>query len=414
MGRHGTFLLSLLLLAAALAWAGRARAEFRGDEIHDRRWNYSSRYFFKVLSFRMPWRWDEAWRAAGSGYRIELGSVMTDAFYIAQEAKLSHQSADWLRFGFLYSQAEDFDTRFKRHRIDIEFPAWPRLTPSIFTEVDPFKEWIDLGLGVTGTVPGIYRGTAAFTLVDAVFNRKAKAGRYEKPPFTVAHESHFVVIPERVVVGWSATVDLPLVLDLLPTEEMVVRFRRTRLALFAKAQWDPGWEFRFETGAEWMRRKRNFDLLLSAPDARTQRFRRDAGHARMEVTKLWTHPGGFEETITLGFQWIQMQEIWRYPHDPIEDRRLWKRDFCFYGSWRHRLSGPLYGRVHLLFGTLEHDDKYTNQPLSRHEKYHPFASRVGYSVGFWFPPGMDIAAFVYFVPDLAMFGGGGVNAILVF
>jgi hypothetical protein len=349
-----------------------------------------------------------------TGYRIELGSVLTDEFFINHEAKLGHRAADWLRFRFQYTEGEDFDTRFKRHRIDIEFPAWPRLVPGVYSEIDPFKEWIDVGLAVTGSLPGLYHGTARFTLVDAVYNRKGKGGRYEKLPFTFAHESHLEVVPGKAVVGLRATVDFPLVFDLVPTEEMVVRFRRTRLTVFAKVQWDRGWEFRFETGAEWMRRKRNFDLLLPGPDARTQRFRRDAGSARVEVVKVWTHPGAFEETITVGFQWIQIQEIQRYPHDPIEDRTLWKRDFAFYGSWRHRLYGPLYGKVHLLFGTLHHDDHYTNQPLVYHEKTHLFAAKVGWSLGFWFPPGVDIAIFAFFEPDVAEFGGGGVNAMLVF
>ncbi|MHC4780553.1 MAG: hypothetical protein ACYTFG_18430 [Planctomycetota bacterium] len=404
---------ALLLVAAGMFWgAAPASAQFSGDEIHDRTWNYSSRYFFKVLSFRMPWRWEDTWRSAESGYLIELGSVLTDEFFIRQEAKITQRPADWLRVRFHYKQAEDFDSRFRKHRVDLEYPVWDRLFPAVFTEVDPFKEWIDLGLKLHGSLPGLYRGSVGLTLVDAVYNRKAKEGKYGILPLALEHESHFVVVPNRFVVSLSTSNDFPLLLD-LPSESMEVRFCRNRLAMFAGVQLDQGWEFRIEVSAEWMRRFRNFDKYTPL-DPRTQRFRRDAGHGRVEVVRIWTRSDRFSETITAGFQWLQILETWMYANDHVEDRRLWKRDFVFYGSWKHRLWSPVYGRVKVLFGTLEHDDHYTNQAVRNHEKNHPFAAKIGYFVGFQFAPGVDIAMFAHFEADVVEFGGGGVTAIIVF
>lgn len=94
---------ALTILALLAAFPAGAGAQFRGDEAEDRNWDYSPRYFFEVLSFRMPWRWERTWESRDDGYRIELGSVDTDEFWVRQEARLRRPLAEGIaiRFSFL-------------------------------------------------------------------------------------------------------------------------------------------------------------------------------------------------------------------------------------------------------------------------------------------------------------------------
>jgi hypothetical protein len=411
------------LAAVGVLCPQRARAEFRGDEIEDRTWNYSSRYFFKVLVFEMPWRWEGVWRGEENGYRIELGSVMTDEFYIYQEAKLAQVPANWLRLGFRYYQEEDFDARFQRHRIEAEFFPHGQVRPGVYAEVDPFKEWLDVGAKVHGLLPNLWEGWLALTLVDAVYNRKGAEGTYEKVPITLAHASRVFLIPGHLSVDLACTLDLPLTLD-LPDDGFVFRFQRSRWSAGVAAEWKPGWELRFRIGAEWAYKKRNYEAY-TPPDPKTNRFDRDAGFARVEAVRFWKRPEGFEEGFTAGFRWFQLFERWRYPHMAVNDRRLWKRDFVGYGTARLIVSSPLYMEGKIFVGRLEHLDHYTHQPDLGRERYYPCAVRIGYFLGFWFAHGVEIVPFLYVEgrferTDAGIFvfatefGGGGVNAIITF
>jgi len=412
-------------LLFACLWASPALAEFHPDDVSDRNWDYSARYFFDAFSFRAPLRWDAEWERAENGYRIELGSVVTDEFYILQHAKLTQHPADWLSVRFRYRQTEDFDARTQRHAVGVGFQALPRLRIEPFTELDPFKEWIDLGLRLHGLAPGLGEGNLSFTIVDAVYNRKAKQGIYRKRPYSLSHDSVFFIVPDRVWMGLDVSVDFPLVLE-LPDDGLLFRFRRTRASLLTVAELSPGLELRLEAGAEWTRKHRNYDLFsASGPDARTVSFDRQAGWGRIEGARVSKKPDGFEEVYTAGLRWMQLFERWRYAHAQTEDRILWKRDFVLYGSARRLLSDPLYIKTALFAGRVEHDDHFVNHNADDYHRFHPACLRLGLYLGLWFGPGLDITPFFYldgYSTKLTTggygfrfeFGGGGVNAVLAF
>lgn len=411
------------LVLAVLGAAGPAFAQFRGDEIDDRDWDYSSRYFLEVFSFEMPLRWDAWWEGAGNGYRIELGSVLTDEFWVIQEAKLSQKPADWLELRFRFRQAEDFDGRFVRHQVEMRGPVWEpfpddlslSITPAVTVEVDPFKEWIDAGARVFVEWGRFYRGHFTLTLVDAVFNIKAKEAEYDETPLFAAHESVFAPLPE-LRLGFRLEVDEPLRLrffDDALDETFVFRFRRSRLAFRADAEPRPGWSCHLETGVELAYKKRDRNPP-GGPDPESDRFRRDVPFLRFEAERTRTRSDGFEENVLVGFRYQQILETWRHPFAPERDRTLFKRDFALYASAKFRLEKPLYLKLSLHLANLRHDDHFHNDALSGHRRYHHVAAKVGIHIGFFFAPGVEIAPFAYFEPDTAEFGGGGVNAVLVF
>lgn len=413
----------LLLALALLALSGAARAEFHPEEIEDRSWDYSPRYFFDVLSFRNPLRWQEAWDRSLHGYRMELGSVVTDEFHLLQEARVVETPADWLRVGFSFLEGEDFDARFRRTRLEAGFAPAPGLEAGLYTEVDPFKEWIDLGFAASGEIPGLWRGRMGLTLVDAVFDRKADAGGYGSPPLALNLDSTLIRPGGGAYANLEATVDFPLELD-LPDDRLVFRFRRTRLGFRAGAEPAPGWELRLSARTEWTRKHRNHDAY-DPGDARSARVRRDAAEATLEGVRAWRRDDGFEETVAAGIHWFQILESWDFGNDPAGDRRLWKRDFVLYGSAKALLSPPLYAEGALYLGRIEHDDHFHAHPGDDFETFHPLALRLGFRLGFWFGQGMEIVPFFYLkgaftrrsggrFPFEAAFGGGGVNVQLLF
>ncbi|GEM_PF-3527081 len=400
------------VVAVFVLLAGSASAQLTHDDFEDRTWNYSSRYFFEVLSFSSPLRWDALWDEDRTGYRLDLGSVLTDEFWIRQEAQLVQDLDEWLLFRFSFLQAEDYDARTLRHRIEIEGPAWRGIRPAVFTELDPFKEWIDLGIGVSGRWPGVWEGSLSFTLVDAVFNRKAKERSYEKPPLYLEHDSSFWIVPSAVKAGFFVSFDTPMILD-DAAEKVEYRFKRLRLGFRADAEPAEAWGIHLEASGEWTYKKRNRDAY-TPPDPETRRFRRDAGRLRLEGERTWTRPDGFEEAVGAGFQWIELHEVWRTLHDRVEDRTLFKRDFAVYGRTRILLASPLYMILDLFLGNIRHDNHFHHHPEDDHRRTHRLGAKVGLYLGFWFGPGLEIAAFAHFEPDLLEFGGGGVNATLTF
>jgi len=100
-------------LASPQSWN---RAVFRGDETEPRDFTFNDEYFLNLLSYREWPDWQDRWSGSEIGYRLTVGSVRSDKFYLHQEAKLHLGVTEHFWFHYNFLEHEDFDTRYLRQR----------------------------------------------------------------------------------------------------------------------------------------------------------------------------------------------------------------------------------------------------------------------------------------------------------
>lgn len=403
-------LCALLLLGAAAP----ARAQFRGDERFPRAFAYNSEYFFQSESFEYPTWWDEAWAWGDTGYRMTLGSVKTDEFYLRQEGKLSYPLLSWLRAGYRYVEDEDYDGRYRRHLVRMDAAPFPWARAAAFAELSSFKEWIDLGLELRALAPGRASARLALTFVDATFNRKAgELGNYERKPYSLLAEV-------RVIegAGFHALVrleaDLPLRLN-DREEGFVFGFERYRAALETRAVLLPRLTLRFLFEGETCRKRWEYASYTDPgdpPDPREERFGREAFEARCDL--VWRLGVTTDHLVSAGLWIRQLREAHRHPHDAVEDVRLTKRDAAFYLRVRWDAGLGFFFLPALYVGPVWHRRHYTHDPGRDDERSVPLNSKINLAAGFRFSEHAVLLGSLSFALDRAEFDGGQASFVLSF
>jgi hypothetical protein len=399
----------LIVLLASLP----VRAEFRGDERFERNFTYNSEYFFQVESFSLPSWWDRVWMWGDTGYRMTLGSVKTDEFFLYQEGRLAYPLLPWLEVGYTYLDTEDFDGRFQRHRtrLKAQTDSW---AVGGFVELCAFKEWIDMGVSAEARVPGLCETKLAFTFVDSSFNRKAgRAGTYPRKPYSLAWEGRIVLRP-----GFRAEIfleaDFPLRLE-DRINEFVFGFHRYRLRALAVWDFAPYWTARASVAGEICGKRWEYTLFTPVgdpPDPLEERFTRKAFEARVEVTRRLGVTTG--HLINAGGKWIQLREQSLFPNDPLADVRLTKRDFIFWLRARIDLGEGFFAMPALYVGPVWHRKHYVNTPELDNERQVPLNSKINLSLGFRFSDNAVLLGSISFALDRTEFDGGQASFVLSF
>lgn len=125
-------LLPCLLAALSLPLlASSARAEFRGDEIGPREFDYNDEYFLNLFSYRLRlthrWAWGDAasprwrwfWGDTAVGYDITAGSIRTDELYLHQQAIVRLPMSSHITTEYRFIETEDHDTRYLRNEVEL-------------------------------------------------------------------------------------------------------------------------------------------------------------------------------------------------------------------------------------------------------------------------------------------------------
>jgi hypothetical protein len=238
---------------------------FRQDEIEARDFDYSDEHMGQVLAFRhtldatMDWK---QWRADvrrapyGGAYRITVGSLTNEDFYLEQEAFGSLATLEGrLRLRYRLVVDEDFDSRYVRNLVEADVRIYEGLFAGVSAELHADKEFIDFGLALG------YEHERFLLRLDAVFaeltfnDKSAEDARFRRYPRTFIARAEARPTDE-LSLGMFAEVSTPLEL-----ESFERRFRfgmvKDRVGLYALWQ-DDGLALGLEVGFE-RAHKRRFD-----------------------------------------------------------------------------------------------------------------------------------------------------------
>jgi len=114
-------------IAVAIAMgilAGEARAEDRvftdeeAAEVDTEDW-LGRVYFVDLDTYRAPPPWDEAWRAAKTGYRVSAGSLNCCLLMVEQAAKLQGQLLPYTTFRYRFEHRDDREVKSLHHWLEL-------------------------------------------------------------------------------------------------------------------------------------------------------------------------------------------------------------------------------------------------------------------------------------------------------
>ncbi len=391
-----------------------ADAAFRGDERFARDFAYNSEYFFQSESFSLPSWWEDEWIRGDTGYRMALGSVKTDEFYLFQEGKIGYRLCEALGMGYRFLNQEDFDSRHFRHIASLSAHMFDFFRVKAFTELSAEKEWIDLGAEALFRVPGLCEGGISLNLVDMTYNLKSGGdGKYLRKPYALGFSA--AALPARgVSVSASADLDLPLSLS-DHRNGFVFAFFRYRLGFKASCEVAPYWSVFFDASGELCGKRWEYEPYAGPsdpPNPAEQALAREAMQARIEVVRKFGSASG--DAAAAGFKWIQLRETTVFPNDRAADMRLKKRDFIFWVRACVGIGGGFFLMPEFYFGPVWHLVHYTNDPAKDCERLVPLNSKFNACLGIRFSENAVILAGASFATDRFEFDGGQASFVLSF
>ncbi len=401
---------ALLLLAQGAA----ALAAFRGEERSHRSFTYNSEYFFQSKSFSIPPWWEAEWRGGDTGYRMALGSIKTDEFYLFQEGKIGRRLADAIDVAYRFLNEEDYDSRHWRHNVSLAARISRNLSLKAFTELSAEKEWIDLGAEAKLLAPGVGEARVSLNLVDMTYNLKSGgAGKYLRQPYGI--EAGAAAIPARgVEVSLFLDLDLPLRLD-DRVSGFEFAFYRYRAGVRAKWEPDPYWEVQFEASGEICGKRWEFEPYTSPadpPNPGEEAMSREAMKAGVDVLRRLALDG--EDSVSAGLWWIQLRETSVFPNNHVSDNRLKKRDFIAYLKACVDLGGGFFLSPAVYAGPVMHVEHYVNDPSRCSVRRVPLNSKLTIALGVRFSKSAILLGGASFALDRFEFDGGQAAFVVAF
>ncbi|MCA8925462.1 MAG: hypothetical protein KDD82_26880 [Planctomycetes bacterium] len=287
-------------LLTALCGARVGRAEFRGDELEPRGFEYHDEYFISYLSFRprLSYRWQ--WRDAAIGYATTVGSLRATEFYLDQRVRLRIPFSDELTGEYRLIQTEDYDARYTRNEVEVVVRAFrpARLAPLSQTlgftpmpdglffgataELQAAKEFVDVG-GVLGYATANSGIRLDVVRPDVLYNEKNdENGEFTEAPTTVRLSARSDLPESMVRVRAWASYDLPLQLS-LPQRDGGLVFRYRQFTAGGAVFWEPWQGFRVDLEVQGEASRKTWDYASGAQPNRDLRRSALLGVAQFEL-----------------------------------------------------------------------------------------------------------------------------------
>ncbi|GIX49769.1 MAG: hypothetical protein KatS3mg131_3980 [Candidatus Tectimicrobiota bacterium] len=375
------------------------REAFRGDEVEDRDFRYRDDYFLNVFSTRHLTSSDALWGAAARGYRLAMGSVTSDEFFLDQEARFEVALLPGLALHYRFVQAEDYDSRYLRHAVGLSYRTTQALTAYGFTRLNGFKEDIDAGGGLRVTA-GPLDLDLGFVFPQAFLNLKSRTeARFEKQAFGLGGVATLALAPR-----WHLTLRLfrtfPLELE-KPREALLFSFRRLAYGASVAYHFHPTRSLRLALYGEDAVKVRQFSGSRAAESARLERT---ALRLTLVYTQAW--PGG--TLLDTGLFVHYFYEPTRFPQAPAQSLTRRRTEVIGFGQ----LAMPVWKGFTLVpgvfLGPVEAVDRRTDALGFGLE------AKVSLALAYRFSPRAYLQLQPSYDLDDRIFGGAGPTLVVVF
>lgn len=399
------FLVFFCLLQSSSFAQSWNRAVFRNDEIDPRDFTFNDEYFLNLQSYQYWPDWEEKWDASDSGYRITVGSVRSDEFFLHQEAKLHLDITEHFRFHYDLLQHEDFDTRYLRQRPTLVFPFHEKLTAYAFGEGSQLKQDNDIGVGAVFHPAARHWWEVQYTATD--FNeQKGKMGRHFNGSTHAFMLKNRVPLTEDLLVGGSLEMQEPLTL-IDPADDLRFRFRKSLYSAFI----------------EWRTHEENFLALhLSGEDSGKQNrysdpatvdrnLNRNAFRSTLEYRFPLEAP--IEADWRAGFDYFYFREHVFLPEGGGESERLRRYEYTVFAGLSCPISAKCHFRPMLFIDYVSHNRLFPEN-VGRNDRYNGIQSKLSGAFEFR----LTKTARLIINPNLDLdemnWGGGNVQFIALF
>jgi hypothetical protein len=309
------------------------RESFRGDEVDDRNFEYDAEYFLNVLSFRHLTSADEVWTAHRQGYRLALGSVTNDEFFLDQEVKADAQLGTPLTLHYRFVQAEDYGSRYVRNLVGLSVRVSNVLSVYGFTQLNGFKEDIDVGGGLLVTTKPVQINLGV-VFPQAFLNTKSQ----DDASFEEQAVGLGAVVRVALQPRWSLAVrifqQLPLELR-QPQEELTFEFRRLVFGARLTYRINPTSMLSWRLDGEDTEKQRRFSERMRQDDAQLTRF---ALRSTLVYTRTWQHG----HVLDVGVFVHRLDEPTRFANTPFRSVDRERTEVLFFGQFAWRVWDDLF------------------------------------------------------------------------
>lgn len=390
-----------LLILSSLSSPLWGQEGFRTETVADRPFTFSRTYFLDILTFQHPEEWQAEWDATRNGFRMTVGSVRTNEFYIDQEARYGLDFGKWFHGRLQIFQREDFDSRYLRILSGGDVDLTDRVTLGAFTTLLPNKEQIDVGFSTAYLVDRTNYLSLSFLMVDTLFNKKSEGNeRLAGDPSTLKLQGSL-----RPVDDWTLTFrlgrDFPLRFEFRDDGfDFLHRkvFYSTRLSGSLFDRWSVILRLQGENGE----RERDYD----APDPDGMEQVRDHFRFRLEVIRRLL--GRFK--VRGGFDFFYLFEATRFPDAPAESERILLREATLYGgvSLPVPFTERFSFRPALYLSRFDDENLFPGDP-GRTREVRGLRSKLGTAIEYEAPGSTRLFLNATFRLEKFAFGGGNVQ-----
>lgn len=379
------------------------RESFRGDEIDDRNFRYADEYFLNVLSFRHLSSSDAIWTAHTKGYRLALGSVTSNEFFLDQEAKFDVELGANIALHYRFVQAEDYDSRYFRHLVGLSYRFSDVVRPYAYTQLSGFKEDIDVGGGLLMAVKPVQLNLG-FVFPQAFLNTKSRTDeRFERQAVGLG-----LVATLPVADRWKITVRLfqnfPLELE-APREARTFQFRRFVYGTDIAYRIDATSGLRWAVHGEDTEKEREFLAPQNVDNAHMTRF-------ALRSTLIYSHAWPSGTLLDTGIFFHRLREPTRFPLAPARTVRRERTEVLLFGQASWRVWKDLLFVPGLFLGYVEALDR--RPPSAPPETNDSVQAKVSLGLAYRFSEYAYLQLQPTFDLDQPRFGGGGANFVATF
>jgi hypothetical protein len=380
------------------------RESFRGDEVKDRDFEYTTDYFLNAFSFRHLTSSDSIWMTDPQGYRLAMGSVTSDEFFLDHEAKVAVALLPRFSFHYRFVQAEDYDSRYLRNLVGLSYDISRHTGAYGFIQLNGFKKDIDVGGGMLITTTPV-RLNVGFVFPKAFLNMKSKTNeRFERQAFGLGTVTT-MALSSRLSLSARLFHNFPLELE-KPREALTFKYRRFVYGVAVAYQLNSAINIHLGLYGEDTEKER---LFSGASNVDNARITRTALRITLVYTRVW--PNG--TLLDTGVFFHRFREPTRFPLTP-----LWT-------IVRERTEGFLFGQLALhvwkgfrlvpgLFvGLVDAHERRPNTglPATGGES---FEAKVSLALAYRFSDRAYLQLQPSYDLDDQIFGGAGPNLVVMF
>jgi len=382
------------------------RAVFRGDEIDPRDYEYNDEYFLNVLSYQLPPFWRETWNQGKRGYRLTIGSVRSDEFYLQQELKVHLDLTEELEFQFDLIEDEDFDTRYRRNRAGLIYAFHEKWKSYAFVEGTALKEDNDLMFGAIFEPADGHWWELQYTGVD--FNeRKGKEDR----EFT--EDARGVLLRNEIPIfgglSWETLIQLQLPMELVdPGEDLDLRFRKRLYEGGLRWRLASGETLRFFVSGEDSGKTKDDQAAFMPSD---QDLDRQALRAGSECWWRGSYPFGADYHVGCSFFHFDERSV--FPDDRAENEKHERDEFTVYGGLAFPVTELFWVRPALYIDYVRQSRVFRND-IIRNDRFHGIQSKLSGALEIRFSDTISLVINPNLDVDQMNWGGGNVQFIAMF